>query len=395
MSLERFKDKALRVISEFRDRSAEEVILIHHDDADGLASAAIIKASIEREGCHVRTLCLEKPYPEVIKSIHEGYDKIIFYVDIGSSHADLISNLNMGRNLTIILDHHDPRPSNDPKLYDLNLEHYGFRGEEDFSGATICYLFSKLMSEKNIDLSYLALVGSCEIPGEFRGVNKLVLEEAISNGVVQIRRGKARIVKFGLSVDNLFSKLQILGPVGYYENGPAIGISVCLNGLTKDAKRKIDELEIRRKRINKMLLAKLYRERLNETDHIQWFDVGDMYAGMGSKVIGQFCSFLSYQRRLIKPDKFILGIMNLQDEIPSWGKLKRRLVKASVRVPRELRRLIDEGEAPSAVDLLVRASEGFGMADGHVYAASVVLPAEKKKTLIDNAEEVVKSSIKP
>jgi len=41
---------------------------------------------------------------------------------------------------------------------------------------------------------------------------------------------------------------------------------------------------------------------------------------------------------------------------------------------------------PNAVDLIKQASEGFGVADGHKYAANVVIPADKKDVLLKNAE---------
>jgi hypothetical protein len=137
-------------------------------------------------------------------------------------------------------------------------------------------------------------------------------------------------------------------------------------------------------------LAILYHERLKETEHIQWFDAGNMYAGMGTKVIGQFCSFLSYQTRLIKPNKYILGFVNVPQEIPKWGMLKENFLKASVRVPKPMQQLIDSGKLPGAVNLLEKASEGFGMADGHQYAANVVLLKDKKMELLENAEKIIK-----
>jgi single-stranded DNA-specific DHH superfamily exonuclease len=184
MQLEDFKSKANQAITELRAVKPKEVIIVHHDDADGLCSAAITKKTLEREGINAKTFCLEKVYTEVIGEVHSKSGQTIFYVDIGSSHADLISEYNKGRNLTVILDHHDPKPSKDPKVLDLNLEWTGFKGETDFSGATCCYLFAKVLSESNVDLSYLALVGSCEIPDGFMGINKMILEETLKNGVL-------------------------------------------------------------------------------------------------------------------------------------------------------------------------------------------------------------------
>jgi single-stranded DNA-specific DHH superfamily exonuclease len=386
MSLKDFDARAKQVVAQLKAVTSKEAIIVYHDDADGLCSAAVTKKASEREGINAKMLCLEKVYREVVEDLHSKSGQTIFYVDIGSSHADLISECNKGRNLTIILDHHDPKPSKDIKVLDLNLEHYGFKGETDFSGATCCYLFAKALNEKNLDLGYLALVGSCEIPEGFLGINKTVLEEALKNRVLQQKGKNFEITKFKMRIDDLFSKLQILGAVGYYEGGPDIGVKVCLEGLSEEAEKKINVLETKRKEANRLVLGRLYRERLKETEHFQWFDAGDAYASMGTKVIGQFCSFLSYQTRLIKPNKYIMGFVNVPQEIPSWGMLKERFVKASVRVPKTMQAQIDSGKLLGAVNLLDRASEDFGLADGHQYAASVIVPVEKKQALIENAE---------
>jgi len=391
MQLEDFERKANQAIAELKATKLKEVLVIHHDDADGLCSAAITKRALEREKLKVKTFCLEKVYTEVIEDLHSKTGQTIFYVDIGSSHADLISEYNKGRNLTVILDHHDPKPSKDPKVLDLNLEHYGFKGETDFSGATCCYLFAKSLNEDNVDLSYLALVGSCEISQGFTGLNKMVLEESLKSRVIQQKGKSHEITKLKTRLDAFFSKLQILGAVGYYEGGPEMGINVCLEGLSKGVEEKVNVLEVKRKEANRQVLGRLYRERLRETEHIQWFDAGNMYEGMGTKVIGQFCSFLSYQTRLIKQNKYILGIVNVPPEIPGWGKLKEKFVKASVRVPKAMQPQIEEEKLPGAVNLLDKASESFGIADGHQYAASVIVPMDKKQMLLENAEKAIET----
>lgn len=388
MSFKNFEKKAAVAISELRKMKTKEVILVHHDDADGLSSGALTKTALEREDFKVKTFCLEKIYPEVVEDVHKSKDETIFYSDIGSAHADYISEVNSGKNLTIILDHHhDPPKATDPMVFDLNLEHFGFEGDTEFSGATCNYLFARTLNKRNIDLSHLALVGSREIPTGFVGLNKIVLEEAEKNGAIKVEGDKITIVKLGVRVDDLFAKLQILGAVGYYRGGPELGVQAALTGMTQEIKRKIDEWEKMRKNMNKRMIGWLYRQRLKEAEHLQWFDAGDLYKGMGTKVIGQFCSFLSYQTRLIKQDKYILGFMNVQPDVPGWpGKLKGPLVKVSVRVPKELHGSIDKGRMASAVNLIRKASEGFGIADGHRYAANVVIPADKKDILLKNAD---------
>ncbi len=390
MVLEDFEKRAAVAVAELKKRKPHEITLIHHDDADGLCSAAVTKTALEREGYTVRTLCLEKVYREVVADLHKRANQTIFYCDIGSSHADLISEANAGRNLTVMLDHHhEPPEVTDSMVYDLNLERFGFEGDTEFSGATCSYLFAKILNPANADLSYLALVGSREIPNDPVGLNKMVLDEAIEKIMVEVDRRTIRIARLGISLDSLFAKLQILGAVGYYEGGPKLGVQACINGMTDDIKAKAQYLEDKRKNINKQMIGRLYRERLNELQHLQWFDAGDMYKGMGTKVIGQFCSFLSYQTRLVKPDKYILGFMNVLPKVPGWeGELEGNLVKVSIRVPKVLHELIDKTKRRNAVDLAAKASLGFGSADGHKYAANIVMRADMKETLLSRADSL-------
>jgi len=69
--------------------------------------------------------------------------------------------------------------------------------------------------------------------------------------------------------------------------------------------------------------------------------------------------------------------------------LKKAFVKISVRVPQNMQTLIDQGKTLGAVNLLIEASKGFGIADGHEYAANVVVPIDKKEDLLRNAEEIL------
>ncbi|MCW1296073.1 MAG: DHH family phosphoesterase [Candidatus Parvarchaeota archaeon] len=387
MSIEKFQQKASEAISKLKKLREEEVTVIFHDDADGLCSGAITYKFLEREGFKVKRFCLEKLYPEVIENLHKKENRVIFYCDIGSSHANLISNLNKNKNLVIILDHHDFVESDDPNVFDLNLERFSLKGETDFSSSTVCYLFAKLMNHMNMDLSYLALIGSCEIPGDFIKINREIMEEAIKNKILRVDGKKLIINKFNLDIKEVFSMLQVLGPVGYYKNGPELGIKLCFDGLDDEIKERFKELEESRKVANKKLLNKIMREGLNQTKHLQWFDAGDIYKDMGTKVIGTFCSYLSYQRRFIKPFKYILGFTNMRDDIPGYGKLKNHYVKVSMRAPSMLQEYINKNKSPSTVELLKKTCEKIdGIADGHAVAASAAILANKKEALIDEIE---------
>ena len=385
--LEKFESLAREVAQKLK--GFKEALVISHDDADGLCSASITIEGLRRQGIKSKFFCLEKVYPEVLEKIHNERGRLIFYCDIGSSHSDLISRLNKSRNLVVILDHHEPSAVSDSKVFDLNLERFGFLGERDFSGATCCYFFFRTLDKKNVDLSYLALVGSLEIPTGLEGINKNVLEDALKSKIVELKGKKLIVKKFSTSCNELFSMLQILGAVGYYKGGPELGVDLCLHGVTGEIRKIVKQLEELRKKANKKMLAILYKGGLEKSGKLQWFFSRNIYKGMGTKVIGQFCSFLSYQGRLIDQDKYLLGFMEVEDYIPGFGKLEKKYFKVSARAPRKLRESIEKGLNISVVELLKKASIKIGgIADGHQFAASAIIPKEKAREFLEELKKI-------
>jgi len=370
-------------VNKLRNYDSNEAIVIYHDDADGLSSGAIAYETLKRLGYNVDMVCIEKLMDQVIEYIHRKYsNKIIFYVDIGSPHADKISEYNKGRNLVIILDHHDPKPSKDIMVLNLNPEFYGYEGEVDASGSIMTYLFSKAVNDSNIDLSPIALVGSQELPSHNGYFVRIVYKDASKYGI-------------NINLKDMFKTLQILGSVGYYMEGPRLGINACINGLTKEIIDKARELEDMRKKANRRMIGILYRRGLNKGKYIQWFDSYNVYKGMGTKVIGTFCSYLSYQKRIIEQGKYILGLMNMPNIIPGLMKLKGEWIKISGRAPDKIRKLISENKYPGIVDVMIRAAEEVGgVGDGHRYAASVVIPRDKRDKYIEIIDQLIMERVK-
>ncbi len=392
----RFTEDIKKAIETLKENSDRETFLIYHDDADGITSAAILKESLKKTGIEARMICLEKLYPQIVQDIHAKEDIIIFYVDIAAAHAEFLSEINKGRNLTIILDHHDATLSKDPLIYNLDPELYGFSGERDASGATTTYIFAKNLDKSITNLAHLAIVGSAEIPGNLVGLNRIPLEDAIKHGKVTVsKRGDKELysIKLGkrtYSHTDLSKKLTILGSVGYYRNGPELAIKACIQGLTPEILSKIKELEDERKQINKKLLSKLRVRGLREVGEIQYFHAGDEFRGMGVKVIGTFCSYLSYQN-WINQNKYLVGFMNMQPQIPGYGELRGNFVKVSVRVPSLLKQKIEKREAPPVNEILVVSCRKLaGFADGHTVAASGIIPKGTEQKLLEEMNKEIK-----
>jgi len=384
----RFVDHLKQVAERLRKQEPKLVEIWHHDDADGLASAAICKNCFEREGFRTNLICIEKIFPEVVSRSHSQSGRLIVYADIGSSHSKLISEKDEGRNFVLFLDHHDVEPVESNRLDVANPELFGLSGEQDASAATIAYLFAKQFAPESESLAKLAVVGSAEIPGDLVSLNRIAFEDAAAVGEVSMRR-TGRIIDYvvsGLgrpvSYRTLSGKLTILGSVGYYVNGPKLAVEACLDGMSPETLDKISELEEKRKRINKELLSKIRADGLEELEHIQWFHGGDSFKGMGTKTVGSLCSYLKYQG-ILHPLKYLVGFMNVEPLVPGFGRLERTYVKVSARLPASLEDKVKVGAALPVSAILSQAARiADGLGDGHAFAASGVFPKGKEEEFL-------------
>ncbi|MBO0888373.1 DHH family phosphoesterase [Candidatus Bathyarchaeota archaeon] len=334
------------------------------------------KVALQKLGLTTRLICLDKLYPEVVKDIESGPKEVLAYSDIGSGHVKWLSEWNKTGNLILTLDHHDTADVRDPLVHNLNPELDGFSGELDACSSTVAYLFAKTVEPSSTSFAPLAIIGSTEIPGQAEGLNTIPLKDAEAAGKVH-PAGKGVKVDVGavsVSPSRASTILNVLGSVGYYRHGPETGINACLNGLDNETMAQADQFEEERKTANQRILTVIRENGLSQLKNVQWFHAKDNYDGMSGKVVGSFCSYLTYQR-IINPAKYLIGMMNVPPEIPGWGKLASPLVKVSGRAPRILAKLIEEGKRPALSTIMPEACEkvgGFG--DGHSVAASGVFP---------------------
>ena len=385
------QDRLDSAVSAVRESGVREAVVLHHDEADGLTSAALTQLALSSLGLNTRLICLDKLYPEVVKDIESGRPRVVAYVDLGSGQVDWLVEANSSKGLVLVLDHHDTASIQNPLLYNLNPELYGFSGEKDASSATVAYMFCKTVDPELSNYAHLATIGSVEIPGETQGLNLIALNDAKERGLVgDSGKGDLRIEAKGMNLTRTraSSLLNVLGSVGYYRNGPEMGIEACTTGFTNQTMAMAKEFEEERKQANRKMLATIRKDGLSQKKNIQWFHAHDNYKGMGGKVVGSFCSYLRYQRG-INPVKYLIGMMNVQADIPGWGKLSSSMVKVSGRAPQILTSLIEKGKKPSLSKILPESClkvGGFG--DGHSVAASGVFPAGKEEMFLDEIDRL-------
>jgi len=138
------KDKPIRIVS--------------HYDTDGVTSAAILVKTFKR---------LDKKFTlRIVKGLEKSIieeelkrqpKEIIVFSDLASGSLEHFQNLDEP---IFILDHHeiDKSKLND-KIKIINPHLTSSPENNQATGAGICYLFSKAISQKNKDLSSLAMIG--------------------------------------------------------------------------------------------------------------------------------------------------------------------------------------------------------------------------------------------
>lgn len=375
---------------------AREAILIFHDDADGLCAGAIMSLVLDRLGTPHKLVCVEKLSPEVVELIHLQGDKLYLYVDIGSGRADLVAGeLGKSGGMAIIVDHHDLVKAEHPRLLHLNPELYGYEGEGDVSGSTAAYLLAREILDAR-DAAWMAVIGSAEIPGNLRRLNRIALEDAVNSGDVEIVGGNGdesyRVKFLGKSWRELSSTLSAIGSVGYYMRGPQEAVKHLKSRMIPESIAA--RFENLRRRKFAQAFAIIAKTGMRKSEYAQWYHLRDLFKGLGSKTIGTLTSMLSY-RKGVDPDRYIIGFMSFEPEIPGLGRIRGSWVKFSIRAPRRLAGLIEKSLMPSISELSVEAAEAIGgSADGHKFAASGLIPAGGEEDFIREFDELVKK-LKP
>jgi single-stranded-DNA-specific exonuclease len=400
MILNTLNDAMEHAIREIMQWPEKTVQIYHHNDSDGLSSGAILTRAFERQGFKVRRFCLEKPYPAVLKKIFEQEGRILIFADFAGRIAPLLSELNQARNLTLILDHHVAEASTDPRVHNLDPDLFGLKGDRDISGSTTCYLFARTLDPINRDMAHIAAVGAVGdgffVDGQLVSQNREVALEAVQQGMIEIRKhenGEEYLLitsKGQIPVTEFGDYLDILGGVGYYQKGPDTGVKVCLDGLSPDAERMVEELKVIRTKIFNEEISRLMSGGLKKTPHIQWFHVEKRFFPMGVKMIGAFCDAIK-DTDLIDPRKYLAGFQIIPDEIPGFEAITFNEVKISMRVSPFMEREIRAARTMGLNILLPEATNRLGgFSDAcHSLTAATTVAIGKEEELIEEMEKII------
>lgn len=389
-----------RAISEVEERSDRTVRVLHHNDSDGLSSGAILTRAFERRGFAVERVCLEKPYPAVLEKVFEASDRLIVLTDFAGRIAPLISDLNRGRNLVLILDHHKAELPTDQRVHLLDPEIFGLRGDRDITASTTCYLFARAWDGANADLAAIATIGAVGdrffVGGRLVGPNREAALDTVRQGRLTIEgdgEGERYILDTPtgrLPVDRLARELDTLGGAGYADGGPEMGIRVCLEGRSSDSFEMLHRLRAVQDRIFAEEIRRIRAGEMVTTEHIQWIHVHNRFAPMGVKMIGAFLDAVKNSLD-VDPEKYLAGFQVIPNEVPGIGDFDFGQVKVSMRVSDLMGEGIRSGRELGLDILLPQATARVGgFSDAcHSLTAATTLPIGREGQLIEEMEEIL------
>ena len=378
----------------------KEVQLFHHNDSDGLASGAILTKAFERAGFEVHRSCLEKPYPKLLYKIYDQTGGLIIFADFAGRIAPLLSDLNQSWNLTLILDHHAAEASTNPMVHNLDPELYGFKGDRDISGSTTCYLFAKTLDTSNSNLAHIAAIGAVGdgffVDGCLAGENRRAATEAVKQEKLEIRKHETgerywlKTSREPVACNELGSYLDTLGAAGYYQNGPDMGIKVCLEGASAESDGMLKKLQVIQDKAFENETSKIRSEGLKKTANIQWFHVKNRFTPMGVKMIGVFCDAIKDSKD-VDPQRYLAGFQIIPNQIPGFGPIEFNQVKISMRVSAQIEAEIRANKKMGLNILLPEATNKLGgFSDAcHSLTAATTVAIGKEEQLIEEMEKIL------
>ncbi len=183
MSLMDWQQKLEQLTEEVKGR--DDFVVIHHYDADGCSSGAIMYKALLRAGKKVTKKWVKQLYKETISEIR-GLGKNYVFVDFGSGQLEYLAK-EFGGNL-FVFDHHQKTDFEHPNHF--TPFEFGINGGNEISASGIAYLFAKTLDAKNSDMLPLAIVGAVgdmqDFSGKLIGLNAGIVKEGVQTGTLKL-----------------------------------------------------------------------------------------------------------------------------------------------------------------------------------------------------------------
>ncbi|MBI4149721.1 DHH family phosphoesterase [Candidatus Woesearchaeota archaeon] len=191
MPYQEFQDSITGAVAQFHAIPKSETIrVISHLDCDGIAACSIFLKALMRENRQYALSTVQQLNDEVLGNLQQEQYSVVVFTDLGSTSAAAIAARLEGKTV-LILDHHEPE-SSPSHIIHINPHLHSIDGSREISGAGVVYLFCKALNEKNRDMAHIALIGATGDMQESNGflhLNKAILDDALQQGLVEVRKG--------------------------------------------------------------------------------------------------------------------------------------------------------------------------------------------------------------
>lgn len=207
----KFLDTLENAANVFNDNSKNlynNIIAISHNDADGISCLLIIQNLLHRLGLNYDYFIYNRSsswaaYLEGILPKRQSEKTALILTDIGSTLTELIPIVLKRKEHFFILDHHEVE--NDTNFNDLpenlifvNPTLYGYDGLDHIAGATLTYMFSKLINPAITRQAWLTVIGiagdSLRSMDRLKSFNKEIYQELIDEELIEDKKG---LILFG------------------------------------------------------------------------------------------------------------------------------------------------------------------------------------------------------
>lgn len=171
-------------------KSGSNILVVGHNDADGLASLGIAGGTLRELDANLTIRCIRRIDDLLSDYIDGDYDLLIM-VDMGSGYLPELSNV-VNRSSLLILDHHKPAEHEvRSNWFHLNPHSFGMDGAREVSASGVTYLVFRNLIEPSYRYAPVAIVGALgdlqdKNGRRLSGVNRTILEEGVRGGLIMV-----------------------------------------------------------------------------------------------------------------------------------------------------------------------------------------------------------------
>jgi single-stranded-DNA-specific exonuclease len=174
-----------------RLHEAGRVLVASHIDADGLTSAAVAGAALERADIPHEQTFYDQLDAEAVAELAATDYEVVLFTDFGSGQLDDIAvHEARGDFVPVVADHHQPAEDAETE-YHLNPLLFGINGARELSGAGAAYVLARALERDGVDnrdLAATAVVGAVgdmqAVDGELVGANAALVAEGVESGAL-------------------------------------------------------------------------------------------------------------------------------------------------------------------------------------------------------------------